>query len=460
MENLFSVNKKSSFYKHINESLYFSAMKYKPESVNDMYDFIFLHNGHNFFEKKHIQLACVFSSMKTIQLDAFFILARCMDYFYRKITDDIVIFVGEAFRTLDNLPNELLKITHDEKFLRDFSEDLMEYMRSDITLDKFIYVVVNSLEGMFDTQPYLNPININESDNQLKNNMSKYFLEYAPKLNKFIKTIYDKTISELNKILPIGNIILQLCGKKNIVEGEEKILAEFIKSNIQLVPNFTTDNIILDYYEHIFNLYNIDTSNQQHSSQNIKQQINSKLITIGYEMYDIQKNLWFHSILDCFVECGFAKDNKEISIAIYHILFTEKNTIGYVNKYEYMSLFDYFVLVSIANDISSSYEKFMKEIGATYRIPFDYPMEIIMRILSRLYNVTIIFYTNKLTCMVIDNCLEINSNNIAIYQYSPDAFYTITPIGSPVNIIEVGINETNKLGQYKPINDIADIVEI
>ena len=181
-----------------------------------------------------------------------------------------------------------------------------------------------------------------------------------------------------------------------------------------------------------------------------------------------QKKPYVHTILDCFVECGFATESHEIAMLIYHIFSTEKNTPSYTNKYDEITLYEHYKLVSFANEFPLTYENFMEKLFASKNIVWECPVEILMRILSRLYNVIITFYSERLTKIVINNCLDNGVKNINIYQYYIDSFFTIIPIvptngEKDVPLLFAPNNDTYYQYQQpisKPINDITDILDI
>ncbi len=196
------------------------------------------------------------------------------------------------------------------------------------------------------------------------------------------------------------------------------------------------------------------------------ERINNTLLAIGYKLAVSDINLrWAHMIEDCFVEQGLASDTKEIALLIYHIMQVEKDTMGYANKYDSLSLYEYFKLVSIANSCDHSYEHHMSLILKNNIIPFEYPVEILMRILSRLYDVNIVFYSDKLIDLYIDNSLSNNPKIINIFQASNDSFYNIIPIGTDFNKICDNLSykysaENYNIDRSYIMNDNSDISDI
>ena len=71
-----------SLYKNICKTV-FSKMVYLPKNSYDMLVFFLQHNGSHFLPKKEIKKAILLYESSVIQLEAFFILTKCMQYHYK-----------------------------------------------------------------------------------------------------------------------------------------------------------------------------------------------------------------------------------------------------------------------------------------------------------------------------------------------------------------------------------------
>lgn len=514
MEELLSTTENPNFYKNIENSIFFSTMDYKPISSYTMYKFIKIHNGHNFIDKNHIKKICLYGDMTTIQLDTLFILTRYMMSLYTKIIKNMVIECKKSAILFKNAPKELIKIIQNTNFAKNLSYNTINNLDNDISFDKFIKAVSDSLELMINTQSYFDQNNNIDLSNLLNDNVKRYFIENSDILENYVKIIYEKFKKIIDNKSHKIKVIIDLCGKE-IDSSDNMILNNFIKSHLQIVPNYINDRILKKYYKFMEFFYQYDkyityekdfmsntsdyennlmfnTSNydkiyddfddindyscfypndqkntyheNESSYKNIRENINIKLNKIGFQIDSSQENLLNNSLLDCFVQRGFVNNSKEIISLICNILLTERDTIGYLNKYEKMSLIEYFNLIAIANDITISYDNFVQNMIGTTNIPINYPLEIIMRILSRVYNIKITFFTNQLLPLIIDNYLYENFNCIYIYQYSSISYLNIVPLESNISKNILTKNDRSDINtnqnQNEPINNIIDIVDI
>ncbi|XWV26216.1 putative orfan [Tupanvirus soda lake] len=483
---------RKNFYNNIDKSNYFSKLAFVPSCYSDMNAFIKIHNGISIFNKNKYKQASLLSNSSIQQLDALFILVRSIHFHYDKLTKMCEDSMSNSVHLFKNPPQKLIEIVSDKKFFGLISNYIMNGIDQELTEKKFFMTVGNALEKVFNKYSHLNPSQNEIENEKIKEPIIEYIKNHIEDTQMFFGIVYKTLSSELEKILPIANMIFNLCAKITLSETEKSVLDIFINENKIHVPNFINDPTLLDYYE-CMNMETSDSedfwgddeyefSNYDHGIYNYSYfaprkiyqenfsipKVNEKLSQIGYEVVQ-GKYFNFHTVEDCFIQHGFAANKKELTMLVYDVLVTERNTSGYTNKYDTMTLSDHFTLISIANDITISYESFVAQIMNTERIPWDFPIEILMRILSRLYNVNIMFYCDKLTSMYIDNASDHNAKVLDIYQHSIDMFYNIIPIGSQFGKLCTIDNmdkpiENEKYEQPKSftpdVNDISDIIDI
>jgi len=493
--NLFSDrnkdSKNGSVYTNINGSAYFSRMKYVPINPCDMAEFIYLHNDNIFFEYTDIAAARKFKNMSVLQLDTLFILLRHVSHFYKNLTNVVAIHIAEKINIFTEAPTELVNIFNKLNFFRDFSSCILKKNKYGTSMDDFIGIVGDYLEKIIRIHiKYNNDAKQNtQVAGSTLNEIREYLTLNIKKLEEFIKALYEIIYLEISKVLPNNTKILKLCSK-NILEDNDKIcLVMFIQEYIHLVPDYDNDVILKEYYEFIkdirsreddwennsinagdamFNNYwynnpNVFQHNNstskifQHNLENETKSINEKLLKIRYQLADDKIQFWTHSIANCFVEKGLEKNTQEIARVVCQTMINEKDTVGYTNKYDDMTLFDNYVLVTMANDINLSYDSALEQLIQLSMIPFDYPIEILLRILSRIYCVDIIFYSSNLVPLFINNSLG-EQNIIAIYQYNLDSFYNIISIDQQP--LDHFYNTQTNTSIQQSSNNINDIVEI
>lgn len=453
-------------YVNITNTTYFSKMTEIPNSTVNMRNFLSFHDGEDLFNDGILEKICDFYEMSTLQLDALFVFARSLHNFFKEIISTTQTILKDALpkfnlSVTDFDPEFIKLLNYPEVFVYMFRY-ILEYMDNEVSYEKFINMVRALLENINSSGKikflYSNEVNINEQFKQLIQ-----FVLFKPSIEveQFTKLLYEKIIDKFYKSWTIGKQILNLCATKNLTDNDKSVLECFVKTNHVDILDYQTDHLLNGYYDYyadeaieysqnntdLFDdmFWNTSVMMYQSHDENdkIKIAVNNKLSSIGYELGPILKNRWIHTILDCFIEHQFALSVAEIVQFISQIFLLERETPGYTNKYDEMTLYDHFTLICMANDIPVTYDNFVQQIQVTGKLPTEYPFEIIMRVLSRMYNVDIMFYSNHLTPLCIENTIPDYSfgqnkpiEMITIYQSTLDSFYNIIPIGSqwePIN---------------------------
>lgn len=442
-----------NFYVNIGHSNLYKKLDVLPDSENKLSTFILMHNGcSNFLEK--INTICGNKNMTILQLDSLFILARYVHYHYAIIKKKIFNFIKDNFAIFNGCPVKFDDLYDSDNII--FFEYIVQYIVENLLDSPNFYKFKNDILEKIKSDFQI------VISNNIKGKILNYFLNVKNNtyIEKFFSEFYKYYISETKNIIIIVNKVLEICSKNIICDNDKLFLQIFIDNNLNLVPNFQTDIIIQDYYMYVediedekndnnlreedinFNKIEIYSENKSHVDN-----INQKLSSCGMKLENNKTNLWMHSILDCFIgKQLFSSKDDAINLIIY-VFIVEKDTIGYINKYDISTLFDCYSMVAIANGINITYQEMIAYLQLRKRMPIEYPIEIILRIFSRILEIKIILYTSNLTKIEIDNSLEPCKKEISIYQHSIDHYYNIIPISNE------NINE-------ELYNDINDIVEI
>jgi hypothetical protein len=516
MENNFSS------YSNIQKTRFLSKLSIIPRNSYEMLWFLTGHMGYNiFFSKEKVYSLMLHYDISELQLDAFLILAKYVHKSYKSLRDILRTIIIDSFSIFDKKMDEQLSIVKNPKFLGDLSERFVcsinnIKMTQQIFMDIMTKAIQCSIESEFERKIYDEEDFIfsqgKRHDKELtlfQEKFINYLKENLTQTEKFFSVIYEKFVIEFDKILPVVQPIINICSKRSVVTEEEQVLKEFIshylnllddvddnmkifykfmqnmRSDIDYEPYFldnedfekmfcdcygvNTENFALSYVESYPNSHNNEKSKTiYHGNKNLEH-ANEHLSSIGYYAINNTQKLWMHMIEDCFVEHGFASNTNEIARLVYHVMSTEKDTCGFTNKYDTITLYEHFVIISIANNIDYSYEYFMSLLSTYEKIPFEYPIEFLMRILSRCYDVNILFYSGKLMEFFIDNALLDEAKNLHIYQESMDTFYNIVPIGSGFCKL-YDPSKISNANKYQPlsiddnifdvVNDITCIIEI
>ena len=143
-----------------------------------------------------------------------------------------------------------------------------------------------------------------------------------------------------------------------------------------------------------------------------------------------------------------------LSYLIADAMTTERNTMGFFNKYDEIDLETPYTLLAVNMDKDlMSYDEFVNHLFIKNKLPFYYPVEFILRILSRILNVVIHFCYDDFHKMHIDNTIELNPYDIYIYQTTASSYYII----ETTKLSEL---ENTKLPPESKIDQNEDIIEI
>lgn len=199
---------------------------------------------------------------------------------------------------------------------------------------------------------------------------------------------------------------------------------------------------------------------------------NHKLAGINYEIVPNTKS--FHSILDCLLQHQLSESSEVLVGFLFNTMLEERFTVGYTDKYNTITVDEHFFMICLANDIKLSYDDFLDYMGKYNKLPYDYPIEIILRIVSRMFNIRIILFTQQLIKLDINNSIN-ETGIVEIYQYSHETCFnivskgtTFTPIGNKTIVQNISQNHFQNSLPFalgtgyleETVNDINDIIEI
>jgi hypothetical protein len=134
----------------------------------------------------------------------------------------------------------------------------------------------------------------------------------------------------------------------------------------------------------------------------------------------------YYGILMTFVYHNFAQEESQLVKMIINLMEDSRNDPGIINKYDDIDLETSFMMYAISNDINETYDSFLIKLEDKFELPTYYPIEYILRILSRMLSVIIYFYDDDLTCTIIDNTInQIYQQPIQICQQNLFKYYLL-----------------------------------
>ena len=186
------------------------------------------------------------------------------------------------------------------------------------------------------------------------------------------------------------------------------------------------DNFLYTYqHKHLSKKYAFwryeETFNWREYYENKKKKATNKANEIGMVLYpdnsmgDILEPFIKHCLVDC---------SKTLIGLLVDIMESSRSEPGIFSKYDDIDLETSFMLVSLSNDINTTYDSFLNDLKCKQKLIGVYPIEFVLRLISRLLNVQILFYRESMECTNIDNSLyKIYPVPIIIYQLDDMKYY-------------------------------------
>lgn len=427
----------SNKYKNIHKSILFNNMNFPPENLGQMYFFIYCHKGVEFLNHVKISTICDFYDINDLQLDTLFILLRVIVNLYKSTKETMIKFIYEKILSLPNLIPEFVKLCEKTKFIKILIDEIFKEITiandhnyiQNITALQLYQIFDSVVLNLAKKSVFFNPYTISNANLDYRNKLLNYIYSNKALFEKIIDNFHIELLEKTINLIQIGNIILDLCSKKELNIQDTNYLKSFCNMHIKLIPKYNHDKILKKYYE--LNTQNVNSNNGDLSYFLYKNNnqfshihnINIALAKIGYKSIT---NISYINPSDFFVDYGLVKNKQEFTSLILSTMINEKNTPGFVNKYDTITLTDYFTMICIGNNIDTSYDMFINKMKNEI-IPNEFPLEILLRIISRVYNIIVILYTNNLTKVIIDNTLYDDIQIIEMYQSSENLLYHIIP---------------------------------
>jgi hypothetical protein len=168
----------------------------------------------------------------------------------------------------------------------------------------------------------------------------------------------------------------------------------------------------------------VDTQTAYYSTNwffNSDERSREKAEKLGLKLYPEKP---MNNILMSFVLNNFIGNTSNLAKLVALLMETSRKEPGIFNKYDEIDLETSYMLIAISNEIKDSYDSFLEKIKKNFELPNEYPIEFILRLISRILNVTIKFYNSEMICTYIDNTLyQIYKEPIIIHQQNCMQYY-------------------------------------
>lgn len=146
---------------------------------------------------------------------------------------------------------------------------------------------------------------------------------------------------------------------------------------------------------------------------------------LGYQLYPDKA---IKDVLIPFVLYKLVVDTTELINLLVTTMEGSRAEIGIFDKYCEIDLESAYMYLAISNDVNKSYDDFISFMKLHNRLPFDCSIEFILRLVSRVCNVDIHFYDDKMACTIFDNTIyKMYSAPVIIYNYDAWVYYILHP---------------------------------
>jgi len=171
------------------------------------------------------------------------------------------------------------------------------------------------------------------------------------------------------------------------------------------------------------NHYHNDNTNSNSFYQTNFTKVSSKVAALNFSIYPYHG---VYNILSLFVKHELVANAEILTRLISMFMEYSKHDETVYHKHHRISLVAAYQQIS--GGFAMSYDELVSALKESSYLPDKCPIEFIFRIISRIFNVIIVFYDANLMVSQIDNTIHpVYTNSILIYQYEPDEYYLLHP---------------------------------
>lgn len=436
--------------KYIEHATWFKTLEHYPKTVSDISLMISIVDKMGIFATFDIQKI---ADMDNIALDIIYTILRITNKIYTKYIDHCVkkILVPELLKIIIqqnyNLPSSQKQI-----FIDQLVQD-MDHFVSIIITSCFPIMVQSIIKNKF-----IEHLKTTFQRDFYKNISKKWNIDIGSNFYLYNDTTINRIVNDYidysNKILnepynTMKNFLQILFDKNNGNEKLKKLIMASFEKNINLSSLFHENCLEIDIYseQKLHEDYKIMTNNEKCST--IKNAILNKM---GYEIYSDGGN-----ILKPFIDHKYAKNDVQMVDILCSVLTKHGANNKFIDNNESLTAREHFI-IEMAQEYEkhSSYEKFLDSLSNKKCLPKKYPLNLILRIFSRIFAVRIKLINKNLTITDINNT-DINTTNImGIYCDTNNKYYTVYPKNDIFVAFGKNTNKTKYLTQLENKQKILD----
>jgi len=417
------------------------------KSFNKIFYFM---TGNKSYNEIYFEPRCVRAFMDEFYMDMSIFMIRFLTVYRKKIAignENIYDNINYITKRMISFINNLLKsecyetvlkefrIPHDEDFFETHTATFME-----ITTDITEYVKTTT----------------NQTITKLRK-ITKYFIN---------NTVRDEDI--LNMIAILSNIDALSTKKSDAIDNFSNLMTfNMTKEEIskeKIIKIWQYDNFLYtlehknSLEKYTISIYDFGGVNFYHNRKRIAikkaEEYGMKLYPEN-EINDILMLFVYHKIVD----------SVDILISLLiNLMETGRFEPGIFSQYDDSDLETSYMLISMSNDIINTYDSFLDELVLTRKLNRIYPIEFVLRLISRILNVDIKFYNESMERTNIDNSVyKVYYAPIIIYQLGDSKYYLMhsnleefSPISNDFNDDYMSLYESTDQSTNEPTNEFTN----
>jgi len=187
----------------------------------------------------------------------------------------------------------------------------------------------------------------------------------------------------------------------------------------------------LDYFsdepsDEIFSMSNsVEYNGYKKINEKNKLMAVTELEKLAMQLYPTKGTI---NILTLFVLHNFIQNVSDLIVLITEMMESCKNDPGVFDKHSDVDLETSFALITTSNNIDITYDLFLSQIKNKSFIECAYPIEFILRLISRILNVSIILYyfnTDMVSINIDNEIYPMYDKSVIIFQISSLEYYTV-----------------------------------
>lgn len=471
-----NIEKRKIEFTTIDETSWFKEMGYFPSNRNEMRYFIAVMDILGYMNYANIETIIKFTPKR---LDALFVILKSINLKTVHLCENIIldtsiIFLNEIFmvflkgikieqksihafleeyyvdlgqffvEVLKSKMNEIVSKENIPKFTKkfcDFCFNMLNIKYYQKILDKF---GVGIGEDVFmDSYDQMEEV-INIFSSMVKDELPTFVSH-----RQLLGFLFDPCIDDDTLLKIIGekmDIDIVVVSYSDAVDHVSLcIMDQTIPDDISKIFGLCEyDNFVFSA-EHKFEMHKYAfwlRNNQKHEDEPMDEPIMptmNKLYENGMSSYPDHA---YNDVLDSFVFHCLVPSKIELINIILYMIMDGRHKPGIFNKYDTIDLETAFMLLTVSYDIELTYDEMIQSLEQKSMLPNDCPLEFILRLVSRILNVTINYFDYQLSLTEIDNTIhQDHHRTIALYQESPSCFYLLYPKNG--DFIPLGLKVSN-----------------